>query len=74
MMEQAQGNEEACLKCHIDKRGPFVYEHAAVRIDGCETCHMPHGSMNAKLLKRPAVFTCAWSATTAPATSDRTTA
>ena len=46
--EQAQANEEPCLKCHIDKRGPFVFEHAAVRIDGCETCHMPHGSTNAQ--------------------------
>jgi len=57
MVEQAQANEEACLKCHIDKRGPFVFEHAAVRVDGCETCHSPHGSMNARLLKRPVVFT-----------------
>ena len=57
MVEQAQANEEACLKCHIDKRGPFVFEHAAVRVDGCETCHNPHGSMNPRLLKRPVVFT-----------------
>jgi len=57
MVEQAQGNEEPCLKCHTDKRGPFVFEHAAVRVDGCETCHNPHGSMNARLLKRPVVFT-----------------
>ena len=57
MVDQAQGNEEPCLKCHIDKRGPFVYEHAAVRVDGCETCHSPHGSTNARLLKRPVVFT-----------------
>lgn len=57
MVDQAQGNEEACLKCHIDKRGPFTFEHASVRIDGCETCHMPHGSMNPKLLKRPVIFT-----------------
>ena len=56
MVEQALGNEEACLKCHIDKRGPFVFEHAGVRVDGCETCHNPHGSTNAKLLKRPTVF------------------
>jgi DmsE family decaheme c-type cytochrome len=55
--EQAQANEEPCLKCHIDKRGPFVFEHPSVRIDGCETCHNPHGSVNAKLLKRPVVFT-----------------
>jgi DmsE family decaheme c-type cytochrome len=56
MVEQVLANEEPCLKCHIDKRGPFVFEHAAVRVDGCETCHNPHGSVNAKLLKRPAVF------------------
>jgi DmsE family decaheme c-type cytochrome len=55
--EQAQANEEPCLKCHIDKRGPFVYEHAAVRVDGCESCHYSHGSTNTRLLKRPVVFT-----------------
>jgi DmsE family decaheme c-type cytochrome len=55
--EQAQANEEPCLKCHIDKRGPFVFEHVAVRVDGCESCHNSHGSMNARLLRRPVVFT-----------------
>ena len=40
-----------------DKRGPFVFEHASVRVDGCETCHQPHGSTNARLLRRPGVFT-----------------
>ncbi|MBI3666511.1 MAG: DmsE family decaheme c-type cytochrome [Acidobacteria bacterium] len=50
------GNDEACLKCHTDKRGPFVYEHAPARIEGCEACHAPHGSVNPRLLKRPAVF------------------
>ncbi len=57
MMQQAPGTDEPCLKCHIDKRGPFVFEHAPVRVEGCETCHSPHGSMNAKLLRRPVVFT-----------------
>jgi DmsE family decaheme c-type cytochrome len=57
MMEQAHANEEPCLKCHSDKRGPFVFEHGPVRVDGCETCHQPHGSMNARLLTRPTVFT-----------------
>jgi DmsE family decaheme c-type cytochrome len=56
MVEQALGNEEPCLKCHSDKRGPFVFEHPGVRVDGCETCHNPHGSTNAKLLRRPTVF------------------
>jgi len=57
MVRQVLNNEEACLKCHSDKRGPFVYEHAPVRVDGCETCHMPHGSTNSRLLRRPVVFT-----------------
>jgi DmsE family decaheme c-type cytochrome len=57
LVSQAVGNEEPCLKCHADKRGPFVFEHPSVRIDGCETCHVPHGSTNAKLLTRPVVFT-----------------
>ena len=57
MVEVAQANEQPCLRCHADKRGPFAFEHAAVRVDGCEACHAPHGSMNARLLRRPAVFT-----------------
>jgi DmsE family decaheme c-type cytochrome len=57
MVDQALGNEEPCLKCHAEKRGPFVFEHPSVRVDGCETCHYPHGSMNSRLLRRPVVFT-----------------
>jgi DmsE family decaheme c-type cytochrome len=57
MVEQALGNEEPCLKCHVDKRGPFVYEHPPVRVEGCETCHFPHGSTNTRLLRRPVTFT-----------------
>ncbi len=54
---QAAGNEEPCVRCHQDKRGPFAFEHPAVRIDGCESCHSPHGSTNPRLLRRPVVFT-----------------
>jgi DmsE family decaheme c-type cytochrome len=57
MVEQALLNEQPCLKCHTDKRGPFVYEHPSVRVEGCQACHVPHGSMNSKLLRRPVVFT-----------------
>jgi DmsE family decaheme c-type cytochrome len=57
MLQPAFDNEEPCLKCHVDKRGPFVFEHASVRIEGCRGCHVPHGSTNAKLLTRPVVFT-----------------
>ena len=57
MVSHAFGNDMACLKCHTDKRGPFVHEHPPVRVEGCQTCHNPHGSVNPRLLARPAVFT-----------------
>jgi DmsE family decaheme c-type cytochrome len=57
MVKQALGNEQPCLKCHIDKRGPFVFEHPSVFVEGCDICHYPHGTTNAKLLRRPVVFT-----------------
>ena len=57
MVDQALNTEQPCVRCHADKRGPFVYEHPSVRVEGCDTCHNPHGSMNAKLLRRPVVFT-----------------
>jgi DmsE family decaheme c-type cytochrome len=57
MVEQAVLNEEACAKCHVDKRGPFAFEHPPVRVEGCEICHYPHGSNNTRLLRRPVVFT-----------------
>ena len=57
MVTPGLDNEQPCLKCHVDKRGPFVFEHASVRVEGCTACHVAHGSTNAKLLKRPVVFT-----------------
>src|SRR5665213_120473 len=57
LVTTALDNEQPCLRCHVDKRGPFVYEHASVRVEGCDACHVPHGSTNAKLLRRPVVFT-----------------
>ena len=40
-----------CTKCHVDKAGPFVYEHVPVKTEGCSSCHTPHGSTNPRLLK-----------------------
>jgi len=40
-----------CFKCHADKQGPFVFEHAAVRLEGCGSCHVAHGGANAHMLK-----------------------
>ena len=48
----AQPAWQACLQCHIGQRGPFVYEHPAVKVVGCIACHSPHGSVNAMLLAR----------------------
>jgi DmsE family decaheme c-type cytochrome len=56
MTLQALANEQSCLRCHSEFRGPFVFEHAAVRVDGCEVCHEPHGSANPRLLRRPVTF------------------
>jgi DmsE family decaheme c-type cytochrome len=42
-----------CTKCHTETRGPFVFEHAAVKGEGCLACHSPHGSQNARLLNVP---------------------
>lgn len=41
---------EACFKCHTDKQGPFLYEHGAVRVEGCVACHDVHGSVNRHML------------------------
>jgi DmsE family decaheme c-type cytochrome len=46
-----------CAKCHTETRGPFVYEHAAVKAEGCLGCHTPHGSQNARLLNMPNINT-----------------
>jgi DmsE family decaheme c-type cytochrome len=43
--------DAVCFKCHMDKQGPFVYEHAPVKVDGCQSCHMVHGGPNAHMLK-----------------------
>ena len=51
----AIGADAPCLKCHTDKQGPFLYEHAPLKIEGCAVCHSPHGSSNPKMLKRSQV-------------------
>jgi DmsE family decaheme c-type cytochrome len=48
----AVGGDVACIKCHTEKQGPFVYEHLPVTTEGCATCHNTHGSTNPKMLKR----------------------
>ncbi len=51
----AVGGDSPCIKCHTDKKGPFVYEHLPITVEGCATCHNTHGSANPKMLKRSQV-------------------
>jgi DmsE family decaheme c-type cytochrome len=49
MLREDSVNEN-CYKCHAEKRGPFLWEHAPVR-ENCLNCHEPHGSTKEFLLK-----------------------
>jgi DmsE family decaheme c-type cytochrome len=49
MLREGNSINEACATCHAEKRGPFLWEHAAGR-ENCVTCHDPHGSNNERLL------------------------
>jgi DmsE family decaheme c-type cytochrome len=43
--------DAVCFGCHTDKQGPYVFEHAPVKVEGCSSCHTPHGSANPRLLR-----------------------
>jgi DmsE family decaheme c-type cytochrome len=59
MTQSFAANEPGCLNCHGDKRGPFAFEHAPVRFEGCGACHELHGSANPRMLIRQEVrFVC----------------
>lgn len=51
----AVGADSSCIKCHTNKQGPFAYEHAPLKTEGCAACHAPHGSNNQKMLNRSSV-------------------
>jgi DmsE family decaheme c-type cytochrome len=46
-----------CYTCHMEKRGPFLWNHLPVTQD-CSICHNPHGSVNPNLLKLRPPFLC----------------
>jgi DmsE family decaheme c-type cytochrome len=59
LLQTSAVNEPACFRCHGDKRGPFTFDHAPVKYEGCPTCHEPHGSANPRMLARHEVrLTC----------------
>lgn len=54
-LKSAGGTPMPCVRCHTDKAGPFVFEHASMRLGDCISCHVPHGSSNPKMLVRNTV-------------------
>lgn len=48
---------KTCFQCHVEKRGPFLWNHQPVTED-CSICHSPHGSTVSGLLKTRAPFLC----------------
>ncbi|MBI4399064.1 MAG: hypothetical protein HY586_08040 [Candidatus Omnitrophica bacterium] len=41
--------DEKCFVCHKEFKGPFIFEHDAMR-EGCQICHEPHGGVYPKML------------------------
>lgn len=54
-LKQTASGETACVTCHSDKRGLFVFPHGANSVGDCTSCHETHGSSNARQLKRATV-------------------
>lgn len=61
----AENASQACVSCHIEKKGQIQKSaHMPVKEGkmGCESCHNPHGSGNAKMLKAGSIndtcYTC----------------
>ena len=48
LIREASVNDN-CYKCHAEKRGPFLWQHAPVN-ENCLNCHSPHGSNYENLL------------------------
>ena len=57
MLKVGNTINEACASCHAEKRGPFLWEHAAGK-ENCASCHDPHGSNNDRMLVAKAPMLC----------------
>ena len=56
LLREASVND-VCYRCHMEKRGPFLFEHQPVR-ENCTNCHNPHGSTQVRLLKERLPYLC----------------
>ncbi len=54
-LKTARTGEIVCVTCHVEKQGPFVFEHVTGVAGDCLTCHEPHGSSNPMQLVRSRV-------------------
>jgi DmsE family decaheme c-type cytochrome len=50
-----RSGDPACVTCHADLRGPYVFPHVTGVTGGCTSCHEPHGSSNPHALRRSRV-------------------
>lgn len=57
MLSTSGRENDLCFKCHADKEGPFVFEHAPV-VEKCTLCHEPHGTAANNLLRQNEPFIC----------------
>lgn len=55
-LARTHAGEIACMECHVDKRGPFVFPHGGKEVNDCMSCHELHGSNNPMQLKRANVY------------------
>jgi DmsE family decaheme c-type cytochrome len=54
-LRATSAKDTVCFNCHTDKAGPFSFEHAVIKAEGCSACRTPHGSSNPRLLTRSQV-------------------
>lgn len=56
-MLRGASQRDMCTRCHMEKSGPFAYEHGDVT-ESCTNCHTPHGGVNRRLLSAAMPFLC----------------
>jgi DmsE family decaheme c-type cytochrome len=48
---------DTCYQCHMEKRGPFIWNHQPVT-ENCALCHNPHGANTRAMLRWRPPFLC----------------